>query len=331
MSHCILEHDKGAVGFTSILGKTWHGVESYKHFDGSINIEMAERIADYEVIKMPLYMKQPLENGLTINKAVPKAYCLYRPDTQTILHPNVGERYEIVSNMEMLGYLRGIFSDYKNLVIESIGTLNNGQNLFVNLNVAQHNVKGDESPTVTRLMFTNAYGGKTLTACIHQTRVVCMNTVRVATVQGKANDTLKRFKHTKNVSLKVENHVVDLASIVGEVHEHNLVLDQLAESMINTEYVNSFLENMFPTKGKEGSGLTKAKNKQDAVLNIFEGKDDLKSLSNSRYKLLNAVTDYTSNQMSLSDGDDAGKRFMNVAQSGSGDKLNQMALQLLTV
>jgi phage/plasmid-like protein (TIGR03299 family) len=331
MSHAILENDKGAVGFTSILGKTWHGVESYRHFEGPINIEVAERIADYEVVKMPLFMQKPMSNGLTLKKEVPKAYCLYRTDTDTILHPNVGEQYEIISNMKMLGYLKGIFADYQNLAIESIGTLNNGQNLFVNLNVTQHTVKGDISPTVTRLMFTNAYGGKTLTACIHQTRVVCMNTVRVATAQGKANDTLKRFKHTKNVSMKVENHVIDLASIVGEVREHNVMLDQLAESMVNTEYVNSFLENMFPTEEKEGASLTKAKNKQDAVLNIFEGKADLRSLANSRYKLLNAVTDYTSNSMSLQDGDDAGKRFMNVAQSGSGDKLNQMALQLLTV
>ena len=332
MSHCIEKHDKGAIGFTSILGKTWHGVESYQHFDGPINIEIAERIANYEVEKMPLFMKAPTDNGLSLLKDVPTAHCLYRKDIGEIIYPMVGDRYEVISNMEMLNYVNGIFREYEDITIESIGTLNNGQTLFVNLNVIEHTVKGDISPTVTRLMFTNSFGGRALTACVHQTRVVCMNTVRCAESQGASNDTLKKFRHTKNASAKVEAHVMDLASIVGTVKEHNQVLDNLAEMEVNTAYVENFLESLFPTQKKEGASKTINTNKQKSILDLFEGKDDLTALKPTRYRLFNAVSDYTSNQMSLRGNIDTAKRFMNVAQEGSqGDKLNQTALSLLTV
>ena len=332
MSNAIKEHDKGAIGFTSKLGRTWHGIESYKHFDSSVNIEQAERVVNYEVVKAPLFMQKPAGNGLVMPKKVEKAYCLYRPDVDVILYPNVGESYEIISNMEMLGYLKGIFEDYNNLKIESIGTLNNGQNMFVNLNVVEHVVNGDISPTVTRLMFTNSYGGSSLTACLHQTRVVCMNTMRIANAQGKANDTLKRFRHTKNVSSKVNAHVMDLAAIVGEVKKHNQCLDYLASKKVSADYVDSFLENMFPENGKEGASQTTARNKKVAVLQNFSMKDDLVAMPMNRYRLLNAVTDYTSHTMSITDADNLGKRFMNVAKvGGAGDKVNQKALQLLTL
>jgi phage/plasmid-like protein (TIGR03299 family) len=333
MSHAIKKFDKGAVGFTTQLGKTWHGIESYTHFDGPINIEIAERIANYEVKKMPLFFKA--EEGLSLNpyQQVDKAYCLYRDDIKQVIYPTVGERYEVISNMEMLNYVQGIFKGYDNIKIESIGTLNNGQQLFVNLNVVDHVVKGDISPTKTRLMFTNSFGAESLTACLHQTRVVCMNTVRMAQGQGEANKTIKKFRHTKNASQKVEAHVLDLASIVGTVKEHNEKLDQLAEMEVNTEYVENFLENLFPTKLKaQGRGLTLNLNKQDAILDLFESKSDLTALKPTRYRLFNAVTDYTTNEMSLKGDIDNAKRFMNVAsQGGSGDKLNQQAFNLLTV
>ena len=335
MSHAIKEHDKGAVGFTQVLGRTWHGIESYKHFDAEVNIEMAERVADYEVVKMPLYMQKeiPAVNGMSlkVNREVPKAFCLYRPDVDTILYPNVGEAYEIVSNMELLNFLENsLFSEYGNLKIESIGTLNNGQNMFVNINVVMHEVSGDISPTVTRLMFTNSYGGSSLTACLHQTRIVCMNTLRIATAQGKANDTLKRFRHTKNVSSHVQGHVLDLAGIVGEVHEHNEKLDFLATQSIDSAYMNTFLESLFPSENKEGRTKTLAENRKDKITEIFESKVDLVQLPDTRYKLLNAVTDFTSNT-GLNSKKDTAQKFMDVAKKGSTDDINQKALQLLTV
>ena len=333
MAHCIKEHDKGAIGFTSVLGETWHGIQSYKHFDEAINIEQAERVVNYEVVKVPLFMQKTVGDlGLKVNKKVPKAFCLYRTDVDTVLYPNVGESYEIISNMDMLKYVEGLFADYGNLKIESIGTLNNGQNMFVNINVVNHTVKGDISPTVTRLMFTNSYGGSSLTACLHQTRIVCMNTLRIAEAQGKANDTLKRFRHTKNVSNKVSAHVIDLAAIVGEVNKHNEKLDYLATKEITPAYMDSFLENMFPSEGKDGASKSIAENKKSTVLSLYGSKDDLTALSNNRYRLFNAITDYTSHSMSITKADDQAKRFMNVAHAGgAGDKVNQKALQLLTL
>lgn len=321
--HAIEEHDRGAVGFAGKLGKTWHGIASYKHYDNSVNIETAESIADYKVEKRPAFFYGENDNPV----AIEDNFVLYRPDTSTVLYGvGVGEQYTVIDNLELTNFVNeGILKQYGNIAIESVGTLYNGQAFFLNLLVDEHVVKGDVSPTATRLAMFNFHGGKSVSACLHATRIVCMNTLRWAQSEGKANKTLKHFRHTKTVSERVQAHTVDLADIVGEIKQNNEVLDAMADVKILPAQFDSFLENLFPQENlDEGRTKSIALNKQDAIKEIYESKDDLKVLDHSVYRAFNAVTDWADHEMSLRGDDSSGKRWLS-SLNGSADKVKQTA------
>ena len=326
MSHGIMEKDRGAVGYTQRFGKTWHGIESYVHLDGRVPMELAERIGNYEVAKTQLHLPQALGGG-----AVKGSHALVRTDSKDILFPSVGEVYEVIQNQEILNWIEeDILANYKNISIESCGTLFNGQKYFVNLLIDSYKVKGDISETKQRMMVVNPFGGKAITCNLHDTRVVCDNTVRNAIAQGKANATLKRFKHTKTAPERLKAHALDLADIFDENEAQKQRFDHLASQKIDTAFVDNFLEDLFPTKGKEKRGLTMAQNRQSSILELYEGKDDLTALDHTKYRLLNAVTDYADHEMTVKNGDDYGKRFWSNLEGTSNDLKQQAFNMLLT-
>jgi phage/plasmid-like protein (TIGR03299 family) len=302
MAAGILELDKLLVGLTDIYGRAWHNHPNCTHLDGVVPYEEAVVVFDYEVNKVPLF----LENGTQ----VVGANALVRTDTGTVLWPSVGERYVEIQNSAVLQWIKESIIDQFEISIESVGTLLNGQKAFVNLILNEHTVKGDISPTVTRLMYSNSFGGDSIQACVHGTRIVCQNTLRMASVQGAANNTLKKFRHTANASDRVEKHMVDLAEIVGEIKEHHEQLDYLATLPMKPIDVEKVLKVVFPVPEKDGRGKTLAVNKRESILNLFENKDDLQGdIAKTRYSFLSAVIDWADHQSTVRNGDDEVGRF----------------------
>lgn len=329
MSHGIMVLDRLAVGFVELYGKAWHDHPNCQHLDGAVPFETAEAIFDYEVEKVPLVIA-----GTDI--IVPGAYSLIRRDGDeiTVLYPAVGERYEVIQNAELLARVQaGIIVPY-NVSLESVGTLLNGQKAFVNIILNEHTVPGDTSATVTRLMYSNSFGGDSYQACVHTTRIVCANTLRVAKAQGASNATIRKFRHTKNAAERIEEHLIDLADVVATVREHHEQMDALATMPMNSAEVEAYLDCLIPLPKdkdgelKEGRGLTRRQNQRDAILSIFEGKDDLQGkIARTRYSMVQAVTDWADHESSVRNGDDPMGRFWDGIW-GNKDKFKQTAVEL---
>jgi len=325
MSHNITEFDKGAVGFETKLGKTWHNRPEYIHFPNQVPLEAVERIANYEVKKLPL----SLQVGDTIRE-VEKAFCLYREDIDKIVYPSVGNVFTPVQNMEIIGFLEDkILSKYSNISIESAGTLDAGRVFFVNLIVDEKYITGDVSPTATRICYMNIFGAKSIFSCAHTTRIVCNNTLMIAEAQGAANNTLKKIRHTKTASDRLEEDVIGLADLLGKIDENYNMLNDMTNEKISNAYVDEFLTYMFPMGDEEGRKTTIAKNNQEYIKDLYFTKEDLKPLTNTRYKLLQAFTDFTSNPV-------AGKKEKPLEQyymkslMGTSNDINQKAFNFLT-
>jgi len=322
--------DRLKVGFCEIYPLAWHLHPNCIHIEGPVPTDDAREIIDYEVISSPLVIQ-----GTDI--VVPGANALIRIDDgeTTILYPSVGDRYVVIQNSELLDWVEaGILIPF-DVSIESVGTLLNGQKMFVNIILNEHTVPGDVSPTVTRLMYSNSFGGDSYQACVHTTRIVCDNTKRIAEAQGETNKILRKFRHTKNAAAKIEEHLVDLAGLVAKVREHHGELDQLATMKMTVEEVTDFMDKLIPLpkdkdgKLEEGRGLTRRQNQREAILKIFEDKDDLQGkIARTRYALLQAVTDWTDHESSVRNGDDKMGRFWDGIW-GNKDKFKQTATELI--
>jgi phage/plasmid-like protein (TIGR03299 family) len=318
----ITEHDTGVIGYSEIMGKSPYG---YENINGGVSMETVNKIAIYPVELKPLSFQHEGVTFETNNSSI------FRTDNNQLLYPSVGKDYTIVPNWALTEQVEGLLKQYSNLHVESCGTLNGGQTFFISVLVHKGYINGDVSPTCTRLFLSNAFGGQSLSACLNTIRTECMNTFKMAQSQGKVNKTLARIRHTKSAQAKLENHVIDLADLIGEVRNNEANMNHLTTLNVGTQYVKDTVEALFPTKELEaGKARTMALNKQDAIIELFETKNDLKDLADTRYKLFQAVTDYTSNVMSIKGNkdDNFGKRMVS-SLHGNADKINQQAFSLV--
>lgn len=332
MAHAIFANDKLAIGYTEAQGRAWHGMG--EHFDGPVPLEFAEAILDYQVHKAQAFTLDASGNPVPA-----EGRFFLMCDKGEILSPaTVTSQYEIIQNGTFLDMVnRGILTQYET-EIETCGTLFNRARAFVNVVVMEHTVKGDISPTRTRLLFSNGFDNTSYMACANQIRVVCNNTFRAASAQGQANGTLRKFKHTPNALAKVEDYAVELAGVVDAIKTHNETLDYLASLPMTVAEVNTTLNDLFGLtperveKATAGNGHAKlVVAKKNEVISLFEGKDDLQGgIARTRYALLNAVTDWSDHTRKLRTGDDAGARLWDGVW-GQGDDLKQRAFGLLSV
>jgi phage/plasmid-like protein (TIGR03299 family) len=322
MAANILQFDLGTVGFTAKLGKTWHGLPQYKMIDTAVDRVEMERCLVFPAEKVQVQTV----TGITL----PDQFQIVRTDKSLPLGKVISKDYEIVHNQALIELTEMLCESAPNLSVESCGTLHNGATAFVNILLQSFTVTGDSSPTSSRLLLTNGFGGMLpVSSCLHMTRVVCDNKLRMAMSQGVVNGTLSRFKHTKMVHEKMATRLIDLTKLFKENDNNMLALEQLAKSEVKTSFVEEFLDKIFPADDDSKRGKTVADNKKAEVLDILRNKGDLANLPMTKYRVLQAVTDWTSNRDTRKDND-AGSRFIS-SISGTADKINQKAFDLLTV
>jgi phage/plasmid-like protein (TIGR03299 family) len=352
MSHGIIEGiDAGVCGNRELYGDAWHRMPEYLNIDGLVTLEQATNVLDYTVENRELVIPGapvvafdadmvPIQ-GLTLPGTATGAYALVRTDTGDNLFPgrSVTNRFEVIQNMDILAFvwneIVGKFKCEDEAVgIESVGTLFGGRVMFVNVLLETYRIKGDESPTMARMMISQGHGGEVASACLNTTRVVCNNTRTWAKSEAVAAGMMRRFKHTAGAQGKLENAAVELTALKAQVAEEKEVMTRLAELPVDSAYVASFLEAVIPTPtpvanadtGKVSTrGLTLAANRQKALLQcldtsisqddidglevrevvtgMFENQDGFSAASRTRYGLFNAYTDWSDHHAETRNGD----------------------------
>ena len=282
MAHGITEEDKGFVH-----GTTWHQLPQFIQLDRPVTKEEVRLVLDYPLTKQPLYR---LVDGQP--EQVSDAFCIARHDTGRVLLPTCGRLMETPSNVEFFDLIdRGLLAAYPELELESVGTLWGGQTAFVNIKLAEWAVKGDKSPTVSRLMYFNPLGSS-YQACAHDVRIVCNNTLRMAAVSGEVNKTLAKFRHIRGAGARITEYLLDLAEVKMGLKRHMELMNELARREITTAEVERFLGEFLP--GPEGPpplpiGIL---HKRDEIRTLFEGDQSLGTIGKTRYGLLQATTNW---------------------------------------
>ena len=291
MSHGIQKHDKGFV-----FGTTWHNMPQYITQDHPVSFEQAMEVMSYPLEKVQLYreVEKISAAGGTFKANEPvEAWAIMRPDINEVLVPAVGKRFEAMTNDTLLSFVKqGLLDKYPELCIESVGTLKNGATSFLNLKLDEYHIKGDDSPTLNRLMYSNPLGVSRYRACAHTVRIVCNNTLQAAVGQGAANHSLSMIRHTSGAAKRLTDIMVNLASIRLGLQEHRELMDHLATVSMNMEQVTTFLDDLFVIpEGKEGRSRQMTERQQD-ILRIFEEGAGLSKIKDTKYAMLQAVTQH---------------------------------------
>jgi phage/plasmid-like protein (TIGR03299 family) len=333
MAHGIVKNiDKGIVGNCDVFGGTWHQFKEYRQINGMVSFAEAMECLNYKVEKRQVHIPVNQPDGTIVMTAVPEMFVLTRADSQVAVHNiSVSDEFTVYQNEEFLKEMEGgILKNNPDLGIESCGSLWAGRLAFVNFQLQKFVVKGDNSETISRLMYYNAFGGRSISACAHNTRIVCNNTMMMAEAQGAANQTLRKFKHTSGAPKRVESHIADITKVMVATAEHKMQLDHLAEQQMQVREVEHFLGHMFEIEEGDSKKTQATRvNKRGEILKIFESGADLQgAIARTRYAMLQSVTAYSQHETLSKDMDETSTWF-DVVSGGGRHKFNQKAFSIL--
>lgn len=320
MAHMIMANDKGFV-----LGKTWHKLPQYVELEVPPTEDQALEVLNYNLEKR--------QNFITLKgEQVPnlKSFGIVRTDTEDLLVPHVGEDYAVINNAVFFNTVNEflLYPNKGKIHLESVGTLCNGQTAFVNIALQAFQIKGDDSETTTRIAYYNPLGVGSYKTFVHSTRIVCMNTLRMAEAQGAANKTLSKISHTKSAVGRIKQIVVDLADLYIGIEEHKEKLSAMSAMEMKQIEIDNFARQLYGFDGKEGKAETRFKNNYDQLLTVFNSQDGFQdSIKNTRYAMLQAVTNIADHE-DLRKGNDEAFRLWD-GLVGNSAKWKDEALKLL--
>jgi hypothetical protein len=336
MAHMIERDDIGMVAglvksTDTEITPTWHGHPNYEVLNSySVPSDMAAKAFSTKFTKVQSYTPdmQPIDGAFHIVN-----------ETGSLVAPMVGNQYVATDRPALWNYIEENFlASFPDLGIESAGTLMNTRIAFVNFKINEMNIKGDNSPTLNRLMLFDPIGCGALNVNQNCVRVVCHNTLTAAKNQAHYGESKFKISHTRSAASRVNEALDLIAETKMNLARLEENLNVLAGSEVTIDDVNGFLDHMFPIKnpnaedGKKNRGDTMAIKKREAVLNIFENDQDMApSIARSRYSLLNAFTNFTGIAKTGKRTDKMAIEWDNLTGNRAGQKQKALEYLLATV
>lgn len=202
----------------------------------------------------------------------------------------VGSRYRPVQNREVFEFAE-IFAGEAGVKWETAGSLRGGRVIFV-LGKLQKDLRLFDSDAYGKyLLLTNTHDGtRSFTAKFTTVRVVCANTLSAALRGGKDEF---RTRHTGDI----RNQVEQAREMTGLMQEAYMLLEEelneLTQRAWDRDQHHRFCLEML-SQDPDEKPSSRAMTHVDYLMNAYENGPGQVGLPDSRYKALQAVTDWTS-------------------------------------
>ena len=218
-------------------------------------------------------------------KIVPDHYATVRSDTGAVLGC-VGDKYSVVQNREAFDFLDSLFEDGL-IKYESAGALRGGSRIWLlaRMPSVDEIAPGDNSNRYV-LFSTSHDGSASLHAIPTSVRVVCANTLRVAIASDVG------FRHSGNVQRKLDYARQYLSQFDEKFTLFRDKARRLAELRYTPEQAKAYIEELFPSTGREGRSKSIRDNKVAEVRSaLLSKRQQIPSIKGSWWALVNSVTE----------------------------------------
>lgn len=311
----------------------WHGLGV--HVEDAPSSEEAIRQAglDWEVDLRPVFTNGTGRGGRPCSIIVPDSRVVVRTSDQSALAV-VGARYQPVQNAAGFRFVDAVASGPDgtgDVRYETAGALRGGRIVWMLARMERDRfevVKGDE--IVPYLLLANRHDGTgSLVAKLVNTRVVCKNTLNIASAENGAEF---RVRHTGNVTAKVEEarRILGLAR-TALVAEH-AVYDNLVRVKFGKERLGNFTAALYPVDVDASSRVRdNVEERRAEIVRLFDAApgNDMKQVRGTAWAAVNAVTFMTTHLQVVrgSDGDrDSRERRLQSQWFGTGADLSRRAV-----
>lgn len=298
------------------VGSTpWHGLGNQLTENQPIDIWLQESGMNWRIEQSDVLFNA--DNTALNIRSHADAKVLYRSDTLAPLSV-VSNRYKIVQPCEVLHFYKDLVS-VGGFELETAGVLKGGKKLWALAKTGQEaKIKGNDRIKAYLLLATSCDGTLCTTAQFTSVRVVCNNTLQMAT--RDSNGAVK-VPH----STQFDPNQVKEALGIGFAHWESFMtnLKQLSQRPVSPQEVDSFIRTVlnepeFTEENVQGSKMFQTVN------SLYQGKgmgSELSSASGAAWGLVNAMTEYVDHHRRARNQDNR----LDSAWFGQGALLKQKA------
>lgn len=265
--------------------ETWKSVNT-------ISQEDALGIFNFEMYKKQSYAYDPATG---IAREIPGHFHLERSTDNGIIPTggSVGEQFTPVQHKVFLEQItKEIMPNMPDAKLEFVATFHGGGTGIVSLRMGdEYQIHGDNSPQITRLLFTNPSNGTSLTLGFTNVRIVCQNTLMAAISSSQKN--AWKIRHTKTAEVRCNNAVKQIRASVDAAIEMRQRCEMLAHIGCGSSMLASALDALLPIYGlEEGSPVYNHMiDKRNEVIRQFECGETAQSMKEkSAWTLFNSFT-----------------------------------------
>jgi len=261
----------------------WHGLGTVIEEDVVEAVRALELSGlDWQVSLEPVYTTDGVE--------IPGFKRTARSSDDTTLGI-VGERFNPLQNADAFAWGDSIVeSGQANW--HTAGSLFDGKKVWMLMKMPQAMfIGGQADERIEKFVcISNGHDGNTaLRAFVCAERVVCANTLAIATQQGRANDRIITIRHTASM----QHRMGEAQRVLGLATEYydrlQTVGDALIEQPMSGTEFNAFLDTLLPVPEEVGRGRTMRENQHDLIRQIMVNAPNLQNVNTTRWGALNAV------------------------------------------
>lgn len=296
MAHNITERDS----LFTVREPAWHGLgEVLSEYP---TLSEAKAIAHpWEPVTEPLYAAVPTftEDGqpTTTYERVEGHVRTVRSDGGHL--GVVGEdSYGLVSNQEMYDVAEVLQGEGEDVMLETGGSLKGGRKVWLLLRLNEPlTVPGDPNgATIAYYALQNSHDGSgSFRGQATMSRIVCDNTAQMADLDAQRRGTEFTFRHSVNVSDRIEEAKSALAGWRKDVEEWNLLQQHMASVRVSPEQVEEFIERFIPAPHAEIISPRVRTNVETARgdLRTILASPTQEGISGTAYGLVQAAVEYS--------------------------------------
>lgn len=283
------------------VGQTpWHGLGNVLTPKQPLEVWAKQAGMDWSIIETPVRYLASEAGKLGEIKTEDDHKVLFRSDTQAALSV-VGQRYQVVQPREILEFYRDL-TELAGFELETAGVLKGGRKCWALARTGQAGViKGNDLTKAYVLLATACDGSMATTAQFTSVRVVCNNTLAVATA-GAVNAV--KVRHNTAFDAKAVKQQLGIS--VAAWDDFMYRLRTLSERKVKNRDVAAYFQRVLAEPGAKpivkksipdsNSSTPRA---MQQVLALFEGRgrgSGLPSAKGTAYGLLNAVTEFVDHE-----------------------------------
>lgn len=310
------------------IGKTpWHGLGRYV---GDTPVTAQEAIIaaglDWNVDLEQMYAVKLGGEIQNTFEEVKDHYLIRRQDNLDQLGI-VGQRYKPIQNKEAFSFLDSLVEN-GSLRYHTAGSLREGKKVWILGKIGEFEVLPNDVVEKYIFLFASHDGSSAVRILPTGTRVVCMNTAKVALQEGKEAGI--KIRHTGDIATKKTEAQDVLGLAQREFLKYETFTKHLVSKQINSKRIKEFAEYLFPNPVEDKPiTLKKRLEQQQTIFKLFESGrgTDIKGVSGTGWGAYNAVTEYVNYNSIVREKNPTERRFENIIFDNS--KLIQKATNFL--